>query len=327
MPSPTTSLATLRPDLGGSLEEFDAAADRRGFIAHRVAPVLEAAKKSGTFGKIPLEYLLQTRETRRAPGAGYGRGDFEFDDASYACEEHGAEEPVDDVEAEMYREYFDAELVSAARALDVVLRNAEIRTAALLFNATTFTSQTTTITNEWDKNHKTDAIPIQDVEDAVQAVWARCGIWPNALVINRTVFRNLRLLDAIKDAISASGAGTPNKASDITTAMLAAVFDLEHVIVAGSAKNTAAEGQSASLSHIWSSEYAMVCRVASSNDIREPCTARTIHWAADGSEVGGCVETYRDETVRADIIRCRHDVDELIMYTESAQLLENVTTL
>ena len=31
MPAPSESLATLRPDLGGSMEEFDLAADRQGF--------------------------------------------------------------------------------------------------------------------------------------------------------------------------------------------------------------------------------------------------------------------------------------------------------
>ena len=61
MPSPSTALATLRPDLGGSFEEFDLAMDRQGFIATRVLPVLEVAKASGVFGKIPIEQLLKVR--------------------------------------------------------------------------------------------------------------------------------------------------------------------------------------------------------------------------------------------------------------------------
>jgi hypothetical protein len=324
MGSPSSSLATLRPDLGGSLEEFDLEMDRRGFIAVRCMPVIDSAKKSGTFGVIPVEQLLQTRSTRRTPGAGYSRGSWTFAETSYACEEHGAEEPVDDSEAEMYREFFDAEVISAARAQDIVLRNAEIRAAALLFNATTFASQLTTLTNEWDD--ATNATPIADINAAVKAIWDRCGLWANALIINRHVFRNLRICDEIKDAVASSGAGDRSLQTDITAAKLGEVLDLPHILVAGSAKNTGAEGQAASIAPLWSDEYAMVARVAETNDIREPCIARTIHWSADGSQIGGTVETYRDETVRSDIVRNRHDVDELTIHTESAQLLDNVTT-
>ena len=68
MPSPSTSLATLRPELGGSMEAFDLAADRAGFIGLKLLPVFEAAEQSGSFGKIPLEELLKNRDTERAPG-------------------------------------------------------------------------------------------------------------------------------------------------------------------------------------------------------------------------------------------------------------------
>lgn len=324
MPHPSTSLATYRPELAGSLEEFDLAMDRNGFIALRVLPVMEVAKVSGTFGKIPIEQLLQNRETRRAPGAGYSRGDWTFTTDSYACEEHGAEEPVDDREAEMYADYFDAELVSTERARDVVLRNHEKRVADAVFNATTFASQKTTVTNEWDDYG--NATPIDDVETAVKAVWNRTGLWPNALIINRLVFRNLRNCEQVIDRINSQGAGNPSKPGDITAQILARVFDLEEILVAGSPYNAAKEGQSVSISPLWSSEYAMVARLIRSRDIREPGLGRTFHHGADGSQIGTRIESYRDETKRSNIIRARHDVDEKLLYTEAAQLLDNITT-
>lgn len=325
MPSPSGSLATLRPDLAGSFMEFDLEMDRRGFIGQRVLPVLEVPKASGTFGIVPIEQLLQTRETARASGSGYSRGQFTFDDVAFACAEHGAEEPVDDREAALYNNYFDAEQVAAMRAYDAVLRNQERRVAALLFNATTYTgaSLTTAVSTEWST--AATATPISDVEAAVRKVYTNTGMWANALIISKIVFRNLRLCTNIKDAIAASGAGMPTRAQDITTAMLAAVFDLDYILVGGSTKNTAIEGQTATPDQIWDDEYAMVCRIASSNDIKEPCIGRTFHWGEDGSSIGGTVETYRDETVRSDIVRVRHDVQEKILYTEMGHLLSNIT--
>ncbi len=324
MPSPSTSLATLRPDLAESFMEFDLAMDQAGFVAHKVFPIIDVASQSGTFGKIPVEQLLQQRDTKRAPGSGYARGKFTFTTATYACQEHGAEEPVDDRESEMYAEYFDAEQIASLRAYSSVLRNAEQRVADAVFNATTYSSFTTAITNEWDDT--TNATPLVDVEAAVQAVYTQSGLWPNALVINRKVFRNLRNCDEIKDRIASSGAGESNVAGRVAEQQLAELFDLEHIIVAGSSKNTATEGQSASPSQIWSDEYAMVCKVANSADFRDPCIGRTFHWGQDGSSIGGTVETYRDENVRSNITRVRHDVDELTTYAEAGHLLSNATT-
>lgn len=324
MPSPSSSLATQRPDIAQSFMEFDLQMDAMGFVANRVAPVANVAKKSGNFGKIPLKQLLQSGSTKRAPGGGYSRGNWTFEPSTYACEEHGWEEPIDDSEAEMYSDYFDAEQIAGLRAYSFVLRNAEQRVADAVFNATTFSSNTTALSNEWDDY--ANATPVADVEAAVQAVYAASGLWPNALVINRKVFRNLRLCAEIRDRIAASGAGFANRAADVTESQLAAVFDLDEIIVAGSSKNTANEGQDASVSQIWSDEYAMVCRVPTSQDFREPGLMRTFHWAEDGSEIGGHVETYRDETKRSDIVRVRHDVDEVMLYANAGHLLSNVTT-
>ncbi len=326
MPSPSTSLATQRPDIAESFMEFDLAMDMAGYVSTKVFPVVEVQKQSGNFGKIPLEQLLKKRETKRAPGGGYSRSEFTFDDAAYACEEHGAEEPVDDREAEMYAEYFDAEVVSGQRAMADVMRNAEKRVADAVFNTTTWTggSLTTAITHEWDD--AANAVPIDNVEAAVQAIYDNSGLWANALIVNRKVFRNLRVCDQIRDRVSSNGAGSSELQGLISVQQLAQAFDLEHIIVAGGSENTANEGQSASIGQLWSGEYAMVCKVANSNDFREPCIGRTFHWGADGSTIGGTVESYRDESVRSDIVRVRHDVDEIVLYPEAGHLLSNITT-
>jgi len=319
MPHPTSSLSTLRPELAGSLEEFDLAADRAGFIAPQVLPVIEVAKSSGIFGKIPIEQLLENRETRRAPGTGYARSHWDFTTDSYATEEHGAEEPVDDREADLYVDFFDAELVSAQRARDVVLRNMEKRVADMVFNASTWTP--TSVTNEWDD--VTAATPITDVAARVKALWDATGLWANALIVNRRVFLNVRRCSEIIDKVKAVKSVLP---AEIGIAELQDAFDLPYIIVAGSAKNTANSEQSVSISPIWSDEYAAVARICTSNDIREPGLGRMFHWGQDGSSIGATMESYRDETVRSDIIRARMDTDEKILFTECLQLLDNITT-
>jgi len=325
MPFASRSLATLRPDLAGGFLEFDLAMEREGFIGLNVLPVFETPTASGNFGRIKLEQLLQRRKTERTAVGGYNRGTWDFDPDSYRTAEHGLEEPVDDNEERMYANYFDLEMVSAGRAYDGVLREQEIRTAGLVFDPTTWTGGdlTAPVTLSWIKANNETATPIDDVNAARLKVWQNCGLWPNALILNRLIFNQLRTLDQIKQNIMARGAGSPVKARDITREMLAAVFDVDEVLVAGSALNSANEGQDRSLAPIWSSVYCGVARICRTNDIREPGLGRTFHWGEDGSTIGGTFETYRDETVRGDVVRVRNQTDEHILYKECQFLLTN----
>jgi hypothetical protein len=213
--------------------------------------------------------------------------------------------------------------MATRRAFDAVLRNAEQRVADATFNTTNF-GAAQTVTNEWDD--AVNATPISDVETAVRAVYAASGMWPNALIINRKVFRNLRLVNEIQDIIAASGAGDKINAENITAQMLAQVFDLRFILVGGGTRNTAKEGQTPVFAQIWSDEYAMVARVAETSDPKEACIGRIFHWDEDGSDIGGTVESYRDETVRGDVIRVRHDSDEKVLVATLGKVLDNITT-
>lgn len=326
MPAPSEALGTMRPDLGDGLAEFDLTGNRELFIGHGVLPILPVVEQGGPYPIIPIEQLLQSRNTERASGAPYGRGTYDFKKGSFATAEHGWEEVVDDRNRTIYRNWGDQELYAAARALDFVMRNAEIRIATAIFNATTWTGSalTTGITHEWDD--LANAVPVTDVNAAKRKVWAGCGIWPNTLVINRNVFMNLRACAQIQALIHSSGAGGSIAAGDITVQQLAQVFDLDRILVAGGAKNSANEGQSVSIANIWSDEYAMVCKTAVSGDQLEPCVGRTLHWSEDGSSPEGTVESYYEKNVRGEIIRVRHEVEEKIVMPEAGHLLSNVTT-
>lgn len=324
MPTPSSSLATLRPDLQQSFEQFDLEMNQRGFIALKVCPVVEVPVASGNFGIIPIEQLLQLPDDKRAPGSGYSRGKWTFRPDTYATQEHGVEEPIDDNELQMYINYFSAEQIATRRAHNGVLLNMERRVASLLFDTSTWTgsSLTTAVSTPWST--VASATPISDVEAAVQKVYLNSGIWPNSLVISRKVFRNLRNCAQIVDRLKYSGLYNVD-AKNLTAELLAQVFDLEQVIVANSAYNSAAEGQSASLASTWSDSYAMVGYIHGGEDFKAPTIARTFHWSADGSTIGGTVETYRDETVRASIVRCRLQTHEKVLYPQLGHLLSNIT--
>lgn len=322
MPSPSTTLQ--RPDLGATFEEISVEAQRMGYIADQVLPAIDVAEPSANIGKLPIEALMADRDLTRAPGGGYSRQDYQFTEFSYATQEYGAEEVVDDRLLRVYARYFDAEQVAARRALTVLLRKREMRVAAALFNATTWASYLSTLTNEWDD--LSNASPVDDLLAIQETVILRCGLKPNALIVNEKVFHNLRHCEQIVDRLKYAGIDDPKMPVAAAAQIMAQLFGLDKVIVAGGLKNTANAPNAFTGGRIWSNEYAMLARVAMTNDVQEPCVGRTFHYTADGSQLDGTFESYREDKVRGDVIRARHETAEKIMYVEAAQLIDNVTT-
>lgn len=329
------STAITRTELSATFSEFDLAASQRGFIGPRCLRPRLVATQAADVGKIPIEALLQkAKNDARATGAGYRRGDFEFSKFNYATDEHGWEEPLDDRTLRVFGDLLDAEFIHAQRAFDFVLRNYEVAVAAALYDTNVWTGATltTAITNEWDENHITDATPIQDIEGARRKIINGSGLVPNALICNRKQLHGLKNCDQIVNRLKYWGGDDPKS---VSLAAVAACLELDIILVAGgdNLKNTAIEGQDFVAGNIWSDEYAMLARVATTDDPREPCVGRTFMWDEENAGTGSdtelalIVEEYREEQVRGSVIRARNDRDIVIMYKEAAHLLSNVITI
>ncbi|MBC8869200.1 MAG: hypothetical protein H8E44_07270 [Planctomycetes bacterium] len=321
MPSPRTTLNGYRPDLGMMLQ-FDDAMNRNGFVANQVAPVIEVPEQKGTIGVIELKQLLKEPETGRNSRGDYNRTSYQFVDETYETFENGLEMPIDDRRSKIYRNWFDFEVMSARIVLDQVLRAYEKRVADLLYNATTFASYTTAVTNEW--NDWTNATPLTDVIKGKRSMWAAVGLYPNALIINKRQFDSLRMNAQVIDKLESGGAGQTVVPGEISKAQLTACFDLDQIIVSDSARDSANEGASVSIAPMWSDEYAMLARIARTNNPEEPSLCRTVHWGEDGSSIGGTLETYYSDPTRGDVIRVRHETEERLFYTALGYLFSNV---
>lgn len=317
MGQPTTALGTLRPDLGGSMLGFDNALNQAQFIGLDVLPVLEVAQQAGTYGKIPIESLNFTGDTRRAPKAGYKRAEYEFETETYATKEHGWEDVVDAREAKMWGNYFSAELISAIRARSIVLRNYEVRVAALIQATGTFTNAARTAA----LGTVATSTPIADVNTRKQAIYDATGIWPDTLVLTRKQAMLIPLTDEFNDKmvnVERTFAG------DFTMSHFQAAFDLPKILVAGGAKNTANAGQTASLSTIWDDDIMAICKTG--GGIVDPCLGHTMHWGEDGSAIGTAMESYESNEVRGNVIRARMDTDEHLKYPALCELITGVVT-
>lgn len=321
-PAPN-SVARVRPDIAGSLEEVSVQMNMAGMIALSVFPVFEALLQAGTFGKLTAASLIQAADTARANGGSYNTIGMDFEDDSYATKENGLIMPIDRRNARIYKNYFDIEVASAAITMNTVLTNMEQRVADIVMNTSTFTPVNAAAAWLSSGVPSSSAKVINDVEKAVQALYDR-GIIANTMVMSFKQFRNLRNMPEVIDRIVSSGAGNPAKPSDVTPSMLSAVFDIPKILVGRAQKQNAKEGQTSSLATIWSDRYVSICRTASgpTAPIEEPCIGRTFHWGEDGSNIGGTIETWWDENLRSDKVRVRMETHEKLMLSTAGYLID-----
>lgn len=313
------SNAIRRPDLGAIAFEYSVNAAQMGFIASLVLPLFETQLQTAHYPVIPAEALLEVVDTKRAPRGAYARGDWEFGDATYNCQENGYEEAVDDVEASLYRVYFDAEQVATMRAMLQVLRSKEVRAAAKVFNTATFAH--TAVSAAW--NNYAAADPLKDVNAIKREMRLTTGLRPNALICDESVLQHVSMCDAVMDRVKYTD---PNAIrGELTYAQLCAYFGVEKILAAGAVRNTAPKKKAKNVDFIWTPTAVMLARISSGGqDLREPALGRTFSWVEDapGELV---VEEYREEQTRSSIYRARQYTDECIQFAGAGHILTGVT--
>jgi hypothetical protein len=63
----------------------------------------------------------------------------------------------------------------------------------------------------------------------------------------------------------------------------------------------------------------MLTKISSSMDLTEPCIGRTFLWTEE-SGGGHIVESYREEEIRGDVVRVRHDTGEALIASRDSDL-------
>jgi hypothetical protein len=299
--------AIYRPDLGVVVMEYVEGVTMP-FIGLEIMPVFRTAKQASSYPVIPKEALLKIPDTSRAPRGNYQRGDWTYERGKYSTSEQGWEEPIDDTE----RSLFDQEspgqgdMVATLRGMNHVMRAQEKRIADKIFNAVNFTANT--ITEEWDD--ATNAVPIDDVNTGTKAFRLQCGMLPDALVIAYTTFLDLKNCDQVVDRLKYTFPGID--INGMTSSQLAQVFNVPRVLIGGAVYDSAGKGLDSVVADLWSNEYAALVKISAGPDLTQPGIGRTFLWTED-SPVNPVVEQYREEDIRSDVYRVRHNVDEAFM--------------
>jgi hypothetical protein len=199
-----------------------------------------------------------------------------------------------------------ADFVATQRGMNHVMRAQEKRIADKVFDDSTFTAHP--ITEEWDD--ASNAVPIDDVNDGIISFRSACGMLPDALVIAFSTFLDLKNCDQVVDRLKYTFPGID--INRMTSAQLAAVFNLPRVLIGGAVYDSSGKGVDTVVADLWSNEYAALVKISSGPDLTQPGIGRTFLWTEDSPQ-NPIVEQYREDQTRSDIFRVRHNTDEALM--------------
>lgn len=313
------STAISRPELGTVAFEYMIEAAMTRFIGQGILPIKRVMKSSAEYPVIPLAAMMETPDTKRADRGNYNRSDWTFDFLNYSTERHGWEEKIDDREEALYSSYFDMEEAATLRAMAIILRSHEKRVKDLVYDTGTIANGA--VGNAW--TDPTNATPKADVDGGRDSMRSNFGVLPNKMTVAYTRFNSLLRTDEVTDALKYTN---PIELGgfEAQKRIMAQYFGLDEILVGDAQENTAKKGQTASLGEIWTPATVGLFAVSDgSDDMKEPVIGRTMLWE-DGAPDMLTTETYRDEPVEADIVRVKHDTDEVLQYTGAGYLLTSI---
>jgi len=263
----------------------------------------------------------------RGPGSAYNRYEWDVSaTTAYFAENYGLEIVCSDEEVENSDDGIDPRADNGAIVAANLMNAQEQRYAALLFDTTTtFASYTSALTTtRWDSD---TADPWANRITAVESMMSNGTYDPlrNDLVCVTSIqawhrfCRNPFLVDAVKHT---------SDASVITRDEWMRYLQVDKFLVGAGTYNTADDGQSISLGYIWGDYVGFYSVPKGTPTLKAPSLGFSPVWTGMGGNIGNLgygTSTYRDDTVKGEVIQGDHYVDELITQAAAGYVFSDVT--
>lgn len=291
------------------------------FVASRCCPVIPVGKQADRYYVYNRGDFFRDQMKLRAPGAPAASAGYRLDNTpTYFCNVWAEAKPIPD----QLRGNADAVVNMDRDATNFLTQQALIRREKI-FAANLFTTGKwgTDVTGkpaapgageflQWNDPAST---PIEDIRAGKLAIKQATGYQANCLVISEPVW--LKLVDH-PDLVDRVKYGQTNGGpARITREALAALLEIDQILVMGAIENTAAEGATASHSFI-GGKNAMLCHVAANPGLLTPSCAYTFGWTGymGAGPEGNRVKRYRWEIIASDIVEIEMAFDIKLVASE-----------
>lgn len=275
--------------------------DPRSHFARQIFPIVPVSDQSGKYQVFDKAAWLRDEAKRRAPGTLAADGGYTLSTGSYLCEEWAYRHKLPDEIRRNFQSPVSADLSAVKHVSEKLLIREDSQFASTFMGTgiwgTDFTgvssSPSTNQFLQWDQSSST---PITDMRTGIRTVQKAIGRKPNVALIGPLVWDVLVDHSTVKSRIATS------QTQIVTEQLIAALLGLDRVIVGESIYNSAAEGQTASMSHQLGKSV-LLAYVTSAPSMDEPSAGYIFSWSEfDGVSAANAaaIRTYRQDDIKSD---------------------------
>lgn len=281
------------------------------FIAGKVFPTVPVTKQTDkyyTYTKNDWfrDEMQQRADATESAGSGYG-----LSTASYSCDVWALHKDIGD----QTRSNADAPLNMDRDAIQFLTQRALLRRETQwvtdYFGTSIWGTDVTGNSSFTYWSNYTSSDPITNIETGKATILANTGFMPNTMVMGYEVFRQLKHHPDIVDRIKYTSS------ENITTQMIARLFELDNIHVAMAVKATNNEGETAAygMTH---GKNALLCYVNPSPGLLAPSAGYTFVWngVSGGLGVEAGASRFRMEAMKADRLEIEMAWDNKVVATD-----------
>lgn len=289
------------------------------FVAGKIFPAVPVQKEYDKIYTLDKGDFTRNTMQKRAPGtesAGIGYNvdtNSEYRTSVWAIHNNIADQIRANADAAVNLEASATELLTKA-----ALINREVNFASSFMASGKWNTQLTGVsgspsTNQFKQWNDPASTPIEDVQNARTTVHLSSGGFaPNKMVMGRSVYNALKVHPDILDLIKYQG--TPANPAQVTLNALAALFDLDEVVITEAVYNTALEGAANTFSYV-SDKAALLVYTPASAGLNVPASGYTFNWTGlfGSGAAGFSVKSFRMEWLNSLRIEVEQAYDMQIM--------------
>ena len=291
------------------------------FVADRVFPMVPVKIQGGKFWTYNRGDFNRDEMQKRAPGTESAGSGYSVTTDTYYCEKWAIHKDIDDET----RANESSVLDSDQDATEFLSQKALIRKEriwATNFFASSKWATDYTPSNLWSTD---DGTPIEDMSTAHRTILEATGLNGNTLVLGKLVKDKLVNHPDIVDRIKYGQ--TPGAPAIAQLQALAALFEVDRILVMKGVYNSAKEGQTESSSFIGGA-HALLCHVASRPGLRTPSAGYTYGWTGllGGQAMGTAVSKFRMKHLKSDRIELEMAFDMKLVASDLGYFFDTVAS-
>ena len=260
------------------------------YVADRVFPVVKVTQQSDRYFQYEKEDWFRDDAEERAPGTESAGGTYDIDNTpTYYCRKYAFHMDVTEEDRVNSDSPLTPDTDATEFVTDKLLLRREVAWATTYFTTGIWDTEYTGVSSgptglqmlQWNDPVST---PIEDITARATDMQSLTGLRPNKLVIGQYVLDALRNHPDIIDRIKYTQTGI------VVMQLLAALFEVDEVLVAGAIKNSANKGQDASMGFIFGKQ-ALLCYAPKAPTLKKASAGYIMAWTGllGANAIGGRV--------------------------------------